>query len=336
MNPLTQIQNTRKRSLAEIDLGLSDHASWHDRYSHSAYIFAGNVAEKLTEGDVLTIFSQYGEVVDLSMPRDKDTKRHRGFAFLAYRDQRSTVLAVDNLSGTVVAGRTLRVEHVDRYERRIEAEAEGAEGSGANAAPIGAGRGAEGGPSDAAAPSTVVSEPPPARAPWELEGGVDQSSRGPGSASAASPLDAPTSLAELRARAAAKRGRDVENERDARHERERGDDERREGRRERERERSERREREERRERGERRERSERRDRDKRRDGGDSRGEGRDEDARRESNGDERRRHDERRSRDERQHRDERRGDRRRDSRSGRDRPPRDAYDARVDRNRPR
>jgi RNA recognition motif-containing protein len=48
--------------------------------------------------------------------------RSRGFAFLAYEDQRSTVLAVDNFNGARVAGRTVRVEHVDNY-RRKKAEA---------------------------------------------------------------------------------------------------------------------------------------------------------------------------------------------------------------------
>ena len=42
----------------------------------------------------------------------------RGFAFLAYQDQRSTVLAVDNLNGAMVSGRTIRVEHVDNYRKK--------------------------------------------------------------------------------------------------------------------------------------------------------------------------------------------------------------------------
>lgn len=48
--------------------------------------------------------------------RDKETGKSRGFAFLAYEDQRSTVLAVDNLSGAKVAGRVVRVDHVDNYK----------------------------------------------------------------------------------------------------------------------------------------------------------------------------------------------------------------------------
>lgn len=41
-----------------------------------------------------------------------------GFAFLCYEDQRSTVLCVDNLNGAKVAGRIIRVEHVDDYRQK--------------------------------------------------------------------------------------------------------------------------------------------------------------------------------------------------------------------------
>ncbi len=50
--------------------------------------------------------------------RHQDTGKPRGFAFLAYEDQRSTVLAVDNLNGCTVAGRIITVDHVDNYKRK--------------------------------------------------------------------------------------------------------------------------------------------------------------------------------------------------------------------------
>jgi RNA-binding motif X-linked protein 2 len=64
------------------------------------------------------VFAQYGELVDVHLVRNKTTGKSQGFAFLAYEDQRSTVLAVDNLSGATVAGRKIRVEHVDNYKKR--------------------------------------------------------------------------------------------------------------------------------------------------------------------------------------------------------------------------
>lgn len=118
MNPLTQIKNTQKITKKEIELGLFEKASWHARFAHSAYIFTGGLDYELTEGDLLAVFAQYGEVVDVNLVRDKSSGKSKGFAFLAYEDQRSTVLAVDNLSGSTVAARKIRVEHVDNYKKR--------------------------------------------------------------------------------------------------------------------------------------------------------------------------------------------------------------------------
>ena len=118
MNPLTQIRNTQKISKQEILQGVSESGSWHARYKHLAYIYAGGLPFDLTEGDVLTVFAQYGELVDVHNVKDRDTGKYRGFSFLAYEDQRSTVLAVDNLNGATVGGRTVRVEHVDNYKKK--------------------------------------------------------------------------------------------------------------------------------------------------------------------------------------------------------------------------
>lgn len=60
---------------------------------------------------------RYGEVMDVNMPRDKNTGKTKGFGFLMYEDQRSTVLAVDNLNGARVLERTLRVDHVKNYKQ---------------------------------------------------------------------------------------------------------------------------------------------------------------------------------------------------------------------------
>ena len=42
------------------------------------------------------------QVEDLHLVREKDTGKSKGFAFLKYEDQRSTVLAVDNFNGIKV------------------------------------------------------------------------------------------------------------------------------------------------------------------------------------------------------------------------------------------
>ena len=85
--------------------------SWHAQYKDSAYVYVGGLPYDLSEGDIMVVFSQFGEVVDVNLPRDKETGKPRGFAFIAYEDQRSTVLAVDNFNGAKVLGRTLRCDH---------------------------------------------------------------------------------------------------------------------------------------------------------------------------------------------------------------------------------
>lgn len=121
MNSIRQIQELNKR---ELENGVFPEASWHTDYRDTAYIYIGGLPFELTEGDVITIFSQFGEPTYINLIRDKETGKSRGFAFLKYEDQRSTDLAVDNLGGTVVKGRTLRVDHT-RYKKKDDEPDEG-------------------------------------------------------------------------------------------------------------------------------------------------------------------------------------------------------------------
>ncbi|CAL9101143.1 unnamed protein product [Musa textilis] len=124
MNPLTLVKRTQKINSTEAALGISEEASWHAKYKESAYIFIGGIPFDLTEGDLLAVFSQYGEVVDVNLVRDRSTGKSKGFAFLAYEDQRSTILAVDNLNGAKILGRIVRVDHVSNYKKKEEEDEE--------------------------------------------------------------------------------------------------------------------------------------------------------------------------------------------------------------------
>lgn len=73
----------------------------------------------------VVLMCRFGEVIDINMPRDKETGKPKGFGFLMYEDQRSTVLAVDNMNGAQVLGRTIRVDHCKKYEQRGTKNAEG-------------------------------------------------------------------------------------------------------------------------------------------------------------------------------------------------------------------
>jgi len=105
-------------------------ASWHTDWSDTAYVYIGGLPYELSEGDIITIFSQFGEPVHVNLIRDKDTGKSKGFAFLKYEDQRSTNLAVDNLGGATVLGRIIRVDHTRYKPKEGELEELVGQGSG--------------------------------------------------------------------------------------------------------------------------------------------------------------------------------------------------------------
>ncbi|XP_036030672.1 RNA-binding motif protein, X-linked 2 [Onychomys torridus] len=122
MNPLTKVKLINELNEREVQLGVAEKVSWHSEYKDSAWIFLGGLPYELTEGDIICVFSQYGEVVNINLVRDKKTGKSKGFCFLCYEDQRSTVLAVDNFNGIKIKGRTIRVDHVSNYRAPQESE----------------------------------------------------------------------------------------------------------------------------------------------------------------------------------------------------------------------
>ncbi|KAG6333464.1 hypothetical protein ID866_5624, partial [Astraeus odoratus] len=104
------VREINKINERELDLGVS--ASWHAEFKDSAYIFIGGLSLLGPHCP-----NRYGEIMDINLPRDKKTGKTKGFGFLMYEDQRSTVLAVDNLNGAKVLDRTLRVDHVKHYKQ---------------------------------------------------------------------------------------------------------------------------------------------------------------------------------------------------------------------------
>ncbi|KAL9112720.1 MAG: hypothetical protein Q9227_003023 [Pyrenula ochraceoflavens] len=116
MQAIKQIQALNKR---ELENAVPPSASWHADHRDTAYIYIGGLDSSLSEGDIITIFSEFGEPTHINLIRDKESGKSKGYGFLKYEDQRSTDLAVDNLGGAVVVkgGMQLRVEHA-RYEKR--------------------------------------------------------------------------------------------------------------------------------------------------------------------------------------------------------------------------
>ena len=76
-------------------------------------IFVGNLPFRAEREDVLQLFSPFGEVLNCSLPLERDTGRKRGFAFVEMADESIEATAIDGLQGTELMGRPLRINKAE-------------------------------------------------------------------------------------------------------------------------------------------------------------------------------------------------------------------------------
>ena len=76
-------------------------------------IFVGNLPFRAEREDVLQLFSPFGEVLNCSLPLERDTGRKRGFAFIEMADEAIESTAIDGLQGTELMGRPLRINKAE-------------------------------------------------------------------------------------------------------------------------------------------------------------------------------------------------------------------------------
>jgi RNA recognition motif-containing protein len=76
-------------------------------------IFVGNLPFRAEREDVLQLFSPFGEVINCSLPLERDTGRKRGFAFVEMADEAIEATAIDGLQGSELMGRPLRINKAE-------------------------------------------------------------------------------------------------------------------------------------------------------------------------------------------------------------------------------
>ena len=76
-------------------------------------IFVGNLPFRAEREDILELFTPYGEVMNCSLPLERETGRKRGFAFVEMADEALETSAIDGLQGTELMGRPLRINKAE-------------------------------------------------------------------------------------------------------------------------------------------------------------------------------------------------------------------------------
>ena len=96
-------------------------------------IYVGNLSYSVTEDNLRELFSNSGQITDVVIPKDRETGKVRGFAFVTFETQAQAQQAVNTLNGQEFQGRTLKIN--------IARERESGGGSGSGRSSGGGGRG---------------------------------------------------------------------------------------------------------------------------------------------------------------------------------------------------
>ncbi len=72
-------------------------------------IYIGNLSYDVTEEDIKEVFAEYGTVNNVTLPKDRETGRKRGFAFVEMGTPAEENAAIEALDGAEWMGRNLKV-----------------------------------------------------------------------------------------------------------------------------------------------------------------------------------------------------------------------------------
>ena len=70
----------------------------------------GGISYDATEGEIREAFSAHGEINDVHMAIDKETKRPRGFGFVTFSKKKDAEKAIKALNRSEFKGRKISVE----------------------------------------------------------------------------------------------------------------------------------------------------------------------------------------------------------------------------------
>ncbi len=72
-------------------------------------IYVGNLNYSISEDELKKVFSTYGEVISVKLIIDKMTNRPKGFGFVEMSDDRAATTAIEELDGSDLKGRNMKV-----------------------------------------------------------------------------------------------------------------------------------------------------------------------------------------------------------------------------------
>lgn len=93
-------------------------------------IYVGNLSYDVTDNDLTQVFAEYGTVNRVQIPKDRETGRVRGFAFVEMGSEAEETAAIEALDGAEWMGRDLKVNKAKPREDRGSSEGNRSGGNG--------------------------------------------------------------------------------------------------------------------------------------------------------------------------------------------------------------
>jgi len=81
-------------------------------------IYVGNLAFTVTEDELKTLFSEFGEIESVKVITDKYTGQNKGFAFVEMPSNSEADKAIKALNGKFINGRNIKVNPADPGGKR--------------------------------------------------------------------------------------------------------------------------------------------------------------------------------------------------------------------------
>lgn len=74
-----------------------------DMSAEKRTIYVGGLADEVTDKLINAAFIPFGDIVDIQMPIDYESQKHRGFAFIEYETAEDAAAAIDNMVSEVIS-----------------------------------------------------------------------------------------------------------------------------------------------------------------------------------------------------------------------------------------
>lgn len=103
-------------------------------------LYVGNLSYSTTQASLESAFAVAGEVCEVAMPIDRESGQPRGFAFVTMGNAQAANSAIAQLNGSMLDGRSLKVNEAQERPARS-----GGGGYGGGGGGYGGGRGGGGG-----------------------------------------------------------------------------------------------------------------------------------------------------------------------------------------------